>query len=366
MPVLDAFRTLAILSVMCLHWLPRVSLLDRLQDQVTNGVHLFFVLSGFLITRTLLTSRAAMAEGNITFPHALRQFFARRALRIFPVFYLALGLGAALNFAGVRAGFWWHASYLSNLYYFRRNGNFDGPAGLFWSLAVEEQFYLVWPLVILLLPRRAVLPAVLATLLAGMGLRSYAQFHDHWAGMLTPLCANFLAAGAAVAVAGHPATGSPLAHRTVTRGFLLAGAVLAATSLGIFAVRGHAYWFTAPVIRAVDQAMVAVVFASIVDHVARHRGVGGPVGTLLRFPPIVYLGRISYGLYAYHLFVTYGLNGLPARLAHRIGPRGMHVTTVLVHDFGVRLAVTVVIASVSWFLMERPLNSLKRLFPYTR
>ncbi len=346
-PELDAVRALAIGSVFCLHWLPRTHPFNRFQDQTFNGVHAFFVLSGLLITGVLLRARAALDAGTISPAHAFRQFFARRALRIFPVYYAALTVGAALGFAGVRYGLWWHAAYLSNVYYFR-TGRFDGPASLFWSLAVEEQAYLLWPAVVLLLPRRRVLPATLATALAGAAVRAAVLLAHSRADLLLPACANFLAAGAAVAVAGHPGTGSPAAHRRVTRTFLTVVLACLAGSLLVLATRGWDVATHTALVRVFNQTAAAAGLAVAFDQVARRGRVPGPLGTLMRWPPLVYLGRISYGLYAYHLFVTSALDAAD------------------VHAFTARFAASVAVATLSWFAMERPLNQLKNRFPYTR
>ena len=212
---------------------------------------------------------------------------------------------------------------------------------------------------ILLLPRRAVLPAVLATAAAGTAVRAWAIAAHSWADLLVPGCVNFLAAGAALAVAGHPSTGSPAAHRRVTATFVALGLTLAAVSLGLLVVRGPEYAGRAAVVRVVDQTLASVLLAVAFDRVVRRGGVPGPLGVALRWPPVVYLGRISYGLYAYHLFVQAAWDAAAARAA-------TPAAAALAQNVGVLAASTVAVASVSWFAMERPLNHLKRLFPYAQ
>ena len=105
-PELDAFRALAILSVVGQHWLPEASAVNVAQGQISNGVHLFFTLSGFLITRILLAVPGrAVDDRTATVGWSLRQFYARRVLRIFPVYYLVLAVGRrARTSTAVRAG----------------------------------------------------------------------------------------------------------------------------------------------------------------------------------------------------------------------------------------------------------------------
>ena len=126
------------------------------------GVTLFFVLSGFLISRILLTLRES--SPGVPRSEAFRIFYARRALRILPLYYAIL-LATTLLDSRMPRAFTWHAFYLSNI-----KVAYDGsinaiPMNHFWSLAVEEQFYLVWPALLLLLPR-SLIPRVLLAIVA--------------------------------------------------------------------------------------------------------------------------------------------------------------------------------------------------------
>ena len=365
-PALDAFRALAILSVMCLHWLPATCLLNRLQGQTSNGVHLFFVLSGFLITRILLQSRTAIELRTTGLGWALRQFYARRFVRIFPLYYLALAVGAALAFPGLRTAFAWHAAYLSNVYYFLRHGAFDGPASVFWTLAVEEQFYLIWPLVILLVPRRGLLPTIATIAVLGTATRVAAIFRDPSLEILTPACANFLAMGALVATADDPTFGSFRSGRNLRRVFAFVTIALVTAGVSLAVLAGPSYLTRAPAVRAIDQTIASMAYAVLFARAAR--GFPRWVAVPLRRPPLLYLGRISYGLYVYHLFVAATLEraGHSRWTAHLTQPLGPSLAASLAGSFAVKFAVTVVIASASWFLFERPLNELKRYLPYAR
>jgi peptidoglycan/LPS O-acetylase OafA/YrhL len=356
-PELDAFRAVAILSVMAIHWLPSDSLINRAQEQTTNGVQLFFVLSGFLITRILLQSRLAVDAGTTSVHWSLRQFYARRAVRIFPVYYLALFTGAALAFPGVRHAIWWHVTYLSNAYFaYRRHSLYDGPALVFWSLSVEEQFYLLWPLAILLLPRPTMIPFVAAVAVGGSIWRALAIWRDPVVGwILTPACANFLALGALVAIADHPVFGSPATARRVRLAFAVAIAGLLGAIGCLVARHGLSDLAHGRLVRILNQIIFSMVFAGVIARTAR--GLPGWISSALRFPPLTFLGRISYGLYVYHLFVAVAIQ----RLANHA-----HLGRALAGNAGVRFLATVAVATASWYLMERPVNDLKRFFPYAR
>src|SRR5262245_19521999 len=166
MPQLDGLRAIAVFAVMLHHFLPLAHFpLREFVDLGMLGVRLFFVLSGFLITGILLTCRQAIDLKAETPSFALRHFFIRRFLRIFPVYYATLTMVAALNVPYVRDTLLWHLSYLSNVR-FATISSFEGSLGHLWSLAVEEQFYLIWPWLIIFAPRKYVHGLILLTVAA--------------------------------------------------------------------------------------------------------------------------------------------------------------------------------------------------------
>ena len=160
---LDGVRGIAIISVLLAHsigmltWvfpLPWQERINGTFDLGVFGVDLFFVLSGFLISGILLDTKDS--------GHYFRNFYAKRFLRLFPVYYLYLLVTGALfpvlirlahsSLASYEGNWWWYILYVSN--WKPGNGAHDAWLGQFWSLAVEEQFYIVWPSVVLVLSRR--------------------------------------------------------------------------------------------------------------------------------------------------------------------------------------------------------------------
>ena len=156
-PQLDGLRAVAVAAVAYSHWLPDW----QFGLPFGAGVHLFFVLSGFLITRILLALRQAPDRGA-----AIARFYARRALRLFPAFYLVLGLAWIADVPLVRDTWAWHAAYLSNVR-IASEAQWLGHVSHFWSLAVEEQFYLLWPWLLLATPARWLGAIVGGAMLAG-------------------------------------------------------------------------------------------------------------------------------------------------------------------------------------------------------
>ncbi len=361
-PELDSFRVLAVLSVMSLHWLPMNSWINRMQGEAVWGVYLFFVLSGFLITRILIRCRENIGREGVTAGFSLRQFYARRFLRIFPIYYFVLLVAGALNVTGVRASLPWHVVYLSNFYFaICRHGLVGvGPSGLFWTLSVEEQFYLLWPFAILLLPVRKIVPFVVAAVVIGTACHSWALIVDSEPlKILTPACVGFLASGALVAVCESSLCGSEQKRAKLLRIYL---AISAAMVVATVAVKlGPDFSHRVGVQKSLVHAFVALMFAWAVA--VASKGVGGPVGKVLRFGPAVYLGKISYGLYVYHLFIKWTLQWFEPYLGRYVS---LGTSEAILRNFFVRFLTTVAVASLSWFLLEKPLNDLKRFFPYSR
>src|SRR6187402_354046 len=160
------------------------------------GVRLCFVISGFLITGILLSWR------NQPLGLALKTFYRRRALRIFPLFYFVLAAAAVLNIGPVRDTLVWHVSYLSNFYFYLR-GDWHGSVSHLWSLAVEEQFYLVWPWLLLCAPARWLRPAIVAMI--AVAPVSRLLFPHPMDSVLPTSCLDSLGLGALLALG----TGNP-------------------------------------------------------------------------------------------------------------------------------------------------------------
>jgi len=221
---LDAVRAFAVLGVVACHTFD----VDRHPwfDYGGKGVQLFFVISGFLITGILIDARRDATTSQQPMTGVLRSFYARRALRIFPVYLVTLALGAAFGVQGMREQFGWNVLYLSN-WKIALDGEW-GTVTHIWSLAVEEQFYLVWPLVVLFAPRRLLPWAIGSMVAVGLVTRTVLTgFTDMWedgVGILTPALLDSLGLGALLALLWRVA---PAVDRIVTWIGALAVAVLA-------------------------------------------------------------------------------------------------------------------------------------------
>jgi peptidoglycan/LPS O-acetylase OafA/YrhL len=351
MPALDGLRALAVLGVLVTHFLPAGHPLLGVAPWGFLGVRLFFVLSGFLITSILLGCRELTDAGQPV-PVTLGRFYMRRTLRIFPLFYASILVLSIAGIGFVRETWPWHATYLSNVAYIVK-GEGLGHSTHFWTLAVEEQFYLVWPWLVLLLPRRAMLPAFLGCLLSAPLFRLVASAVPgvpYLARYVLPFgCLDSLAGGALLALLHQ--RGPVLQRRYLVRLALLCGiaGVTVRSTLGIDTVVGSA------VDTVYFQFAMAGLFVWLIDALVRD---SSPVATaVLSVAPLVYVGRISYAIYVVHHFV-------PETLTIVLRSLGTSLGGSLWMQFTLWTALSIAIASASWYGLEQPFNRLKRRFPY--
>ncbi|HEU4585144.1 MAG TPA: acyltransferase [Gemmatimonadaceae bacterium] len=361
---LDGLRAIAVGLVMTYHWI-RPAIPINLGDL---GVDLFFVLSGFLITGILLDARpdanagaeaSADASAGVT-PGAerrslwksARSFYIRRFLRIFPIYYGTLALTYIAGFVLVRATVGWHLAYLSNVL-LARPGDWYYIAHL-WSLSVEEQFYLVWPWVILLLPKRALLPTI-GTLIAIAPMWRIAthQLGLQVAGALPVSNFDLLGLGALLAVLQWLAFQQSAGEKkSAHSGWLGATALvgLAAYAIIHFTILGQSEY-----VQSLGRTGEALVLVWIVSRASL--GFGGMTGAALSWAPVVYVGRISYGIYLYHNFMGAIVLALSTHFTFLVAVRHNLALSTLT-----RLTMTLALASASWYLFEKPINSLKKRF----
>ena len=146
---LDGIRFIAVFLVLIDHWLAEKNNLPL----GPLGVTIFFVLSGFLITGILLKSKIKDEALNRNHLFSFRQFYIRRSIRIFPIYYLSVFVLFVFNSPSVVGKVWWHLFYATN-FFIAIKGTWLGITDHFWSLAVEEQFYLFFPLLVFAIPQK--------------------------------------------------------------------------------------------------------------------------------------------------------------------------------------------------------------------
>jgi peptidoglycan/LPS O-acetylase OafA/YrhL len=345
MPQLDGLRALAVGAIVCHHWLP---LKFQFGLPLSAGVQLFFVLSGFLITGLLLDARAKRSAAGLgSILRSWRNFYARRVLRLFPLYYVVLGVVTLVGLVDFRNDFTWHFFYATNYGMALRSG-WMGQVSHFWTLAVEEQFYLLWPFVVLLAPLRW-LPVLLGFVVAiGPAFRAGTDLWlPQWQMSLwaTPAHFDSLGIGAVVAwLFRHP---TPWWQGIVRRrAAVTSGLIAAAVAMFAFPPSMGA--------RNLQLCVLSVTFAMLVAHSAI--GASGVVGWALQNPATRYVGRISYGIYLLHNLAVPAVSAAWEAMPWLARIPGAWPLTMCLFTFGG--------AALSWRWFERPINSLKRYVPY--
>jgi peptidoglycan/LPS O-acetylase OafA/YrhL len=342
-PQLDGVRGLAVLFVLMYHMedLKLPASMEYLFSSGWIGVDAFFVLSGFLITRILLNTRPA--------PRSLGLFVLRRTLRTWPLYFAVL----LIAYFTLRRGpslypvNWLHCVVFIQNY---TPGFMPQTLGPTWSLCVEEHFYLVWPFVVFLVPRRWlfwILPAVFAALPAARfwGMLHPSAFTFKQLYQETQFHLDGLVAGSFVALLAARPGISPSRAAWAARACVVLGT--GAAIIGFWknweAIKGHnlVFGFTS----------LAIAFAGLLQLLLRDES--SLLIKAFSVTPLRYIGRISYGIY----ILQYGIISVLDRIPfHRILGS---VAESWMFAIPLRVGVTIAIAALSYRFFESPILRIK-------
>lgn len=321
-PQLDGLRFFAFLAVFIYH------VNEQYLPWGWAGVQFFFALSGFLITRILVRGETGDIGAD------LKRFYLRRTLRIFPLYYALVAWVALTQHLDHKI---WHVLYLVNVRgYFDRSLNL--LLGHFWTLCVEEQFYLLYPLLLLFTPARHRFSLLFILIAGSKAFQAYAHarmFMPH-ARILLPYCGEDLLWGCVAGLIDL----RTLPGRHQGKLCMLAGVAFLVLAWNLHKTTRppgpHELWS----VSLFGSGSALVVFGA---WRSTDRWIIGP----LSWAPLAYLGRISYGLYALHY---------PILLGHWVNeiPYGF----LIPRPYG-ELALTIGLAAASWRFFEGPINRLK-------
>jgi peptidoglycan/LPS O-acetylase OafA/YrhL len=366
---LDGLRAIAVLLVVVAHGSGQLLAPDTRFGVGSIGVGIFFVLSGYLITSLLLRER--VNRGRIS----LRDFYVRRALRIWPLYYAVLLLHLVVlvhldsrpwanawvstdspQYAAFGHVWWSYLVFVQN--YVSDLHHVIGGLAVFWSLAIEEQYYFVWPLILIALTSSRVrwrwaVPAFLfGTIAVSFVLRALTiEGHLGATGgggdWMTHTNLFGLAVGSLLAWTrwdrvqrGGPARGGGGFGATVAWVVVLAlvlRVIVPAARAGLAIRLPHSGYY--------DPLLLSVAVAAIVDYASGGESRWSP----LRWWPMVYVGRVSYGIYLLHPLVL-------GVAVHALGGGWVAM--------GLYLLATVGVAAASYELAEKRILRLKRRFSH--
>ena len=364
-PEFDGMRGIAIILVMLFHLWNYTGgnaighAISAVARTGWSGVDVFFVLSGFLITGILLDTRGSK--------HYWRKFYIRRSLRIFPLYYAvmtAIVLGAiVIKRLGIEIDdpalktvdrAWINYFYLTNFVKAFYGGDFV-PLDIAWSLAVEEQFYLIFPFVVCWTSRRTlkiilIAAIVLAPILRYLSLEWSESFDAprHMAAYVLPYCRmDTLAMGGLAVLLVRDSSDQVIRVLSIAAWPAL---IAAGVTLSLWG---------RPDVQFVVAGYSVVAFASMAIMLRVFSGDRPILGRFFRQPWLVYVGKISYGLYLLHLIARAMIDQLILR-GHGQAFRDDLGLALL--RFAMVAAVAVIMATVSFYAFERPILRLKNRF----
>jgi len=363
-PELDGLRAIAIVMVMAIHLTNTISPVPEAAGSLPPavsfvishgwvGVDLFFVLSGFLITRILISER----ESTQGFGRYLTRFYTKRAFRILPLYAVVLA-GCAFVVPGAASYWRLSAAFLSN---YANSLGIETPhfASVFWSLCIEEHYYLLFPLMVWILPAR-VLGGLLFAVLAVEPLLRYRAFNVGLSVfdviyLQTQFRLDGLAVGGIIALASRPearrAQGLGIAALLV-----VVGAAIQVLSVPYGSMRSTS---ESPVACAVRFSSIALVFGAVV--LACILTTGSPWTSFLRSGFLRWIAKLSYCLYLVHVAVFQladtALSPIRDSLVSALGGPGFVLARALLLSMA-----AAGVAQCSWMFLERPMLKIKDRF----
>jgi len=348
---LDSLRFFALLVVLKEHWGPNSAdtfYLDLLQKQVPDGqfgVDFFFVLSGFLITSILVIEKHRTTSKALT----LKNFIIRRALRLFPLYFTTISILYLTGNHAVKDHFCYFLTYTVNFLVFKQTA--WNSFGHTWSLSVEEQFYLIWPFIILFLPKKHELKAVGAFLAIGIISILYSRFSPGYFFVL-PIYAFFAFA-----------VGAILAYYNLNR-LLIKNFDIIIKTTGITSIITYLILINLNISVPQIYTLLNVFIAAYFIRSVQINKVFKPFNFFINNKIFIHLGKISYGLYLFHFIIPAITLAIIVKFSLFFSEKTLHFLKNPLISYLYNLIILYVISLASYYLFEKKFLILKKFFDY--
>ncbi|HEY2347790.1 MAG TPA: acyltransferase [Puia sp.] len=341
---LDALRALAVAIVVIGHSRihlfftgsgPVARIVQVLLPTDMFGVDVFFVLSGFLISSVLLHAD----KGNLPKIILVRNFIVRRTLRIFPVYYLTLLILWIIQYPDIHQYLGWFLTYTSNILCFKtRSWNAFSHS---WSLSVEEQFYLIWPWLLLYVNKKYFKYLVAVFILTGP-VSSFisTQISNGFSPILTPNCFDSFGIGALYAWCSMQPGRMKRFKNGLSYAFPIACFIY--FSWKLLETTGHIGFGDGIFNRTIN----SVIAVWMIDYIIKSKS------GFWEIPILIQIGKISYGIYLFHIPISMIVNSL-------------HVSNHLYVIYAIKLSALLLISYVSYYFFELKVMDLKKKFTYS-
>ncbi len=359
---LDTLRAFAVIFVVRIHWGPIFYppetvgyFIQTFFPDGLTGVYLFFVLSGYLITGILLKARQDNHGGNNL--SVIKNFFLRRALRIFPLYYLLITI-LYFSFPDIKGHFTYLLCYATNFFCYKANSWNASSATHTWTLGIEEQFYIVWPWLMLWVKEKHLKYVFTGAIITGI-VSTYYVLQTHIAPFLPFNCFDAFGIGGFYAYARMNKERCRKFERTIK--------LLAPWLIAVY-IFYKAYPYTGFtdgmfMLKTVDSFICVWLIILVVNNKSEWTR-----KYLLENKVLNFIGKISYGIYIFHPYFwhthTYVISFINDRIVHQPLLHDLLISAQAVYIYDLTMLITLCYLSYTFF--ETPILSLKRFFNYAK
>jgi peptidoglycan/LPS O-acetylase OafA/YrhL len=342
---LDSLRGIAVLMVIVHHWIPE-SIINIIPNGII-GVWFFFVLSGFLISNILFLQKKEYDENRKSWSSVIKNFYVRRSLRIFPIYYLTVILlivFASSTGTSIGSSWGYFLTYTSNFYFFKTQ-QWDGMISHLWTLAVEEQFYLIWPFLVLFVNKKNLSLLIAIFILTGV-VTEYILIPNPMGNILTFSCFHAFGLGGLLAWVR--------VYKLEDLGeFYIYLSYTAIALSAIYIIQKAGFLFELITVRT----LIAIVSTWLIGFIILNpnsKNIGFKL--ILNSSFLIFLGKISYGIYLFHNIVPYLTQFI--RISLSLDDSKLIRGQYFVENF----IFLILLAWISFNVIEKPFLNVKKHF----